>query len=161
MKEFFLKYIDSPVGVLKIAGRAGAITSVSYAGARPGSTKEKAPEFLERCAKELGEYFDGKRREFTVKLSPEGTDFQMKVWMELLKIPYGETVSYQLIAERTGNPKAARAVGMANNKNPLAIIVPCHRVIGKNGKMVGYATGIWKKEWLLSHERENMAVKSE
>lgn len=107
-------------------------------------------------AEELSEYFSGKRKEFTFKYELHGTEFQKKVWQELTKIPYGETRSYGQIAAEVGNPKASRAVGMANNRNPIVIAVPCHRVIGANGSLTGYAYGIEMKENLLKMEKENI-----
>ena len=107
------------------------------------------------AVKELEEYFQGKRKEFTVPCRPEGTDFQKRVWEALTRIPYGETRTYKEIAVEAGNPKASRAVGMANNKNPVPIIIPCHRVIGSDGKLTGYAGGLGVKEFLLNLEREN------
>ena len=107
------------------------------------------------AVKELEEYFKGKRKEFTVPCRPEGTDFQKRVWEALTRIPYGETRTYKEIAAEAGNPKASRAVGMANNKNPVPIIIPCHRVIGSDGKLTGYAGGLGVKEFLLNLEREN------
>ena len=104
---------------------------------------------------ELREYFDGKRREFDLPLAPEGTDFQKRVWEELCKIPYGETRSYGEIAAALGNTRAARAVGLANNKNPIPIIVPCHRVIGADGALVGYAGGVEAKDFLLKLEKKH------
>jgi len=109
--------------------------------------------FFEPLRKELNEYFAGKRTEFTVPLHLVGTDFQKKVWSELLKIPYGETISYKQLAERTGDPNASRAVANANGMNKIALIVPCHRVIGANGKLTGYAGGLERKEFLLSLEK--------
>ena len=105
---------------------------------------------------ELTEYFAGKRREFTVPVSLMGTDFQMQVWQKLREIPYGETCSYGQLAEAVGNPRAARAVGMANNRNPVMIIVPCHRVIGKNSALVGYGGGLPAKKYLLELEKEHL-----
>lgn len=110
---------------------------------------------IEETCKQLEEYIDGKRKEFSIPIFTKGTPFQEKVWEELRKIPYGETICYEELAKRIGNPKASRAVGMANNKNPICIITPCHRVIGKNGKLVGYASGVDKKEALLILENEN------
>jgi methylated-DNA-[protein]-cysteine S-methyltransferase len=113
----------------------------------------KAPEgILKQAVKELEEYFLGKRKTFSVPLNPKGTEFQMKVWKELGQIPYGETISYEELAKRIKNPKAVRAVGAANGKNPLWLIVPCHRVIGKNGSLTGYAGGLSVKKKLLSLE---------
>lgn len=104
---------------------------------------------------QLQEYFSGLRQAFTVPLSMKGTEFQLAAWQALQTIPYGETASYKAVAEQIGRPKAMRAVGMANNRNPVAIIVPCHRVIGANGKLVGYGGGLDMKQWLLTHERQH------
>ncbi len=109
--------------------------------------------FFTDVKQQLMEYLDGKRQDFSVKLAPVGTEFQRKVWQQLTKIPYGQTASYKDIAIKTGNPKASRAVGMANNKNPIPVIIPCHRVIGANGKLTGYAYGLAIKERLLNIEQ--------
>ena len=113
------------------------------------------PLLLKKCCKQLDEYFSGKRKTFDVPLDAKGTKFQKQVWRELQKIPFGKTLSYGDIAKKIKNPKASRAVGGANNKNPIAIVVPCHRVIGANGKLVGYAGGLHRKAWLLKHERRD------
>lgn len=115
-------------------------------------TEQPNQKYLLQAAKELEEYFSGKRTTFEVAIAAEGTDFQKSVWKALQQIPMGETWSYQDLAEHIQNPKAVRAVGLANGKNPISIIVPCHRVIGKNGKLTGYAGGVERKEWLLKHE---------
>ena len=141
---------DAPVGPVTIAAENGRITSLSF-GASLHS--EPTPLLLE-AKKQLEEYFAGRRREFQLPLAPKGTEFQQKVWKALLDIPYGETRSYGEIARAIGNPKASRAVGMANNRNPIAIIIPCHRVIGSTGKLVGYGGGLDKKEFLLNLERQ-------
>ena len=107
---------------------------------------------IEQCIRELEEYFFRGRKFFGVEMNPLGSPFQMKVWAELLLIPYGKTCSYEDIAVRVGDIKSIRAVGLANGQNPLAILVPCHRVIGKNGDLVGYAGGLWRKQYLLEHE---------
>ncbi len=112
-------------------------------------------KLTDKVYEELLEYFDGKRKQFDVPYKLKGTDFQKKVWSALMCIPYGQTRTYKEIAIAVGNEKASRAVGMANNKNPIHILVPCHRVIGANGKLVGYAGGLWVKEFLLKMEREN------
>ena len=112
--------------------------------------------FLQNVQTQLTEYFSGKRKNFNIKLAPHGTIFQKKVWHELQKIPYGKTASYKDIAQNINNPLSYRAVGMANNKNPIAIIIPCHRVIGSSGKLVGYAGGIKLKEELLQLEQNNL-----
>ncbi len=115
-------------------------------------TEQPDHKHLLQAVKQLEEYFAGKRTTFDVAIAAEGTDFQKSVWKGLQKIPMGETWSYQDLAEHINNPKAVRAVGLANGKNPISIIVPCHRVIGKNGKLTGYAGGVERKEWLLKHE---------
>lgn len=116
---------------------------------------EKQSSLIQKVEKQLKEYLEGKRKEFTIPYSLKGTTFQLKVWEELLKIPYGETCSYLDIAKRIGNEKAYRAVGMANHHNPIPILIPCHRVIGKNGKLIGYGLGINLKETLLGIEKRN------
>lgn len=142
--------IQSPVGPLTLTGTEEVLTKITFGDVRKG---EDAPSpVLAQAAQELEEYFAGKRREFTVPLAPEGTDFQRKVWAALREIPYGGTVSYGDIAARIGKPKAAIAVGQANSKNPIPIMIPCHRVIGANGKMVGYTGGLHIKEALLAVE---------
>jgi methylated-DNA-[protein]-cysteine S-methyltransferase len=105
-----------------------------------------------QCKGELEEYFAGKRKDFNVKLDLQGSDFELRVWDQLLKLRYGNTCSYKHIAQQLKNPEASQAVGLANGKNPVSIIVPCHRVIGKNGKLTGYGGGLWRKQWLLEHE---------
>ncbi len=113
-------------------------------------------DLIKETAKQLQEYLEGSRKEFTVKLNPMGTPFQRKVWDALKAIPYGETRSYKQIAQEVGNEKASRAVGMANHNNPIMCMIPCHRVIGANGKLVGYAGGLSIKEWLLNLEKERI-----
>ena len=139
----------------------GSVTFVEENGAlvviptRPYQPKEEIYQetpVIKEAFRQLSEYFSGNRKTFNLPLLLKGTDFQKQVWQALLKIPFGETRSYKQIAEAIGNPKAVRAVGMANNKNPLLIVVPCHRVIGANGKLVGYAVGLDKKEYLLRLE---------
>ena len=142
--------VQSPVGPLTLTGTEEALTGITFGDRRDG---EDAPSpMLEQAARELEEYFAGKRREFTVPLAPEGTEFQRKVWAALREIPYGTTASYKDIAVRVGKPGAAIAVGQANSRNPIPIIIPCHRVIGANGKLVGYTGGMHIKETLLAVE---------
>ena len=151
MKRCFVK---SPVGYWVIERDEEGICRIDrrpwYAEA--AENRAEKDSLLEKAAKELKEYFQGKRREFDLPLSVKGTAFQMKVWRALQEIPYGETRSYGEIAEAIGKPKAARAVGMANNRNPVSIIIPCHRVIGADGKLVGYGGGLDAKEYLLELE---------
>jgi methylated-DNA-[protein]-cysteine S-methyltransferase len=147
-------YMDTPIGRLKIEEENGYITQITALG-KNGSAARGAPgEATAQCKRELDEYFTGKRKVFTVPMKPVGTPFRMQVWEELKRINYGEVISYKELAERIGNPKAIRAVGGANAKNPLMLLIPCHRVIGADGSMTGYGGGgTENKEWLLKHER--------
>lgn len=144
-------YYSSPIGILKISGTEENIISVHFLDSNPEQDYQLFP-LLENCIMQLDEYFHYKRQKFHLPLMPQGTSFQKQVWERLAAIPYGTTRSYLQIASQLGNPKAIRAVGGANGKNPIAIIIPCHRVIGTNGKLVGYGGGLWRKEWLLKHE---------
>ena len=146
---------ESPVGALTILAGENGIQAIKFGKDEKVKSTGKASEMTRRAVKELEEYFQGKRKEFTVLCVPEGTDFQKRVWEALTRIPYGETRTYKEIAVEIGNPGASRAVGMANNKNPVPIIIPCHRVIGSDGKLTGYAGGLEVKEFLLNLEREN------
>ena len=149
----YFRTMESPVGALLLAGDGSGLRKLSF-------RREPAPGWLpddgrlEPVVEQLAEYFAGARTEFTVAIAPEGTSFQRAVWRELCNIPYGHTTSYGELARRIGTPSASRAVGAANGANPLAIIVPCHRVIGSTGKLVGFGGGIETKQWLLSHERK-------
>jgi methylated-DNA-[protein]-cysteine S-methyltransferase len=145
-----LAYYSSPIGELLIESDADKITTVNFV--KETKQQESPTPATEHCIKELDEYFFKGRKFFTVELELRGTAFQRSVWSELLTIPYGTTVSYEEIAIRIGDIKSIRAVGVANGQNSIAIIVPCHRVIGKNGDLVGYGGGIENKEWLLYHE---------
>ena len=151
MKKRFHTYLQTPLGVMEISGTNTYVTAVEFV-IDEDEPSQTVPNVLSECKKELEEYFAGKRREFYVKIKPEGTIFQKKVWGELKKINYGETTSYHSIAKKLKNPDAVRAVGLANGKNPIAIILPCHRVISQDGKLTGYAGGLWRKQWLLEHE---------
>jgi methylated-DNA-[protein]-cysteine S-methyltransferase len=143
-------YYNSPVGPLVIESREDRITTVNFLKAQ--KQEEKITPVIEQCIEQLDEYFFEGRKFFTVDLQLNGSDFQNRVWGELLNIPYGRTISYLDLATRVGDVKTIRAVGLANGQNQIAIIVPCHRVIGKNGDLVGYGGGLDKKEWLLQHE---------
>lgn len=144
-------YYQSIVGILKIVADDKAILCVDFCDE---VKEEKMNPILQTCIKQLDEYFKGIRKSFDVAIHPKGTPFQLKVWNELQKIPYGETCSYQYVAQQCGNKKASRAVGMANNRNPICILIPCHRVIGASGKLVGYGGGLDKKITLLQHEQK-------
>ncbi len=148
-------YIETPMGKFYILGNEKFITGAYFEGEGDVNINVNSSPLLEKAKIELMEYFSGKRKNFTLPLLQEGTDYRLKVWEELKKIPYGETRSYKEIAVATGNEKASRAIGNANNKNTIGIIVPCHRVIGASGKLVGYAGGLHRKEFLLNLEKEN------
>lgn len=151
MKKIF--FYDTIIGKLGIAEENGAITDVYFSGENSGvDVVLEESILLKEAYRQLEEYFAGKRQVFDLPLAPQGTAFQQKVWQALTEIPFGETRSYGQIAKRIGQPKASRAVGGANNKNPLPIFIPCHRVIGANGKLVGYAGGLEVKKMLLHVE---------
>jgi len=151
MKKF-KTYYNSKIGLLEITGTSDAITGVNFT-AKKQAADRKIPEVLKECRTQLDEYFRGKRTKFSVKLRLEGTDFQKKVWKRLLKIPHSQTVSYKDVAVGIGNEKGVRAVGGATGRNNISIIVPCHRVIGSGGDLVGFGGGLWRKVWLLNHEK--------
>nr|WP_283771759.1 methylated-DNA--[protein]-cysteine S-methyltransferase [Cellulophaga sp. 20_2_10] len=143
-------YIKTPLGIAKIEGDENGLSVISVLD--DAEITEVIPEVLEDAVYQLQEYFSGERAIFSIELNPEGTDFQKKVWKGLLEIPYGKTCSYLELSKVLGDPKAIRAVAAANGKNPLWIIVPCHRVIGSDGSLTGYAGGLHRKKWLLEHE---------
>lgn len=146
----YFGYYESPVGLIEIGSTETAVTSVSFVE-QPRRDADSHP-LVERATRQLGEYFAETRQEFDLPLRFHGTPFQRNVWQQLLRIPFGEMASYQDIADGLGNPQAVRAVGAANGSNPIAIVVPCHRVVGSNGDLTGYGGGLWRKEWLLKHE---------
>ncbi|WP_207706388.1 methylated-DNA--[protein]-cysteine S-methyltransferase [Clostridium amazonitimonense] len=153
MNEIFKGYYSSPIGIIEVSADNQGITSLYFVDALGISENN---DLISKCLTQLDEYFKGFRKDFEITLSYKfGTEFQHKVWNALKNIPYGNTCSYKDIAIAIGNEKAVRAVGGANNKNPLSIIIPCHRVVGMNGKLVGYGGGLWRKEWLLEHESKN------
>lgn len=145
--------LNTPVGSLQLSGDAFGISSILYLNEESQSTD--IPESLQECAKQLEEYFAGKRTEFNLRINPQGTEFQKRVWAKLAEIPFGEVISYLELSRRIGDTKAIRAVGHANGKNRINIVIPCHRVIGSNKKLIGYGGGLWRKEWLLKHEAGN------
>lgn len=153
MMKKYKTYYKSEIGLIEIVGTENVILSVGFVEEKSKNSFE-IHRCLEECIEQIDEYFRGKRKEFSVNLQLQGTDFQKKVWSQLMKIPFGETLSYKDVAASIGNEKAVRAVGNANGKNRIAIIIPCHRVIGSSGKLIGYASGVWRKEWLLLHERK-------
>jgi O-6-methylguanine DNA methyltransferase len=151
MKKFKAYYL-SPIGPLEVSGASEGIVSVTFVKRRLRNDRN-LPECVKEGIRQLNEYFTGLRKSFSLKLLPQGTPFQKLVWQRLKKIPYGKLVSYGDVARAVGKPNAYRAVGNANNKNPIVIIIPCHRVIGSGGDLVGYGSGLWRKEWLLNHEK--------
>ncbi|MBM1105349.1 methylated-DNA--[protein]-cysteine S-methyltransferase [Aurantibacter crassamenti] len=144
-------YIKTPLGIAKILGDADGLQSIIVLNNEETVTKV-IPEELEEAVYQLNEYFEGNRQQFDLDLNPQGTDFQQKVWQALLDIPFGKTTSYLNLSKTLGDVKAIRAVASANGKNPLWIVVPCHRVIGSDGSLTGYAGGLHRKKWLLEHE---------
>jgi len=146
--------INTPLGYTKLEGDDTGISSLTVLN-NEVAVSDIIPETLEDAVCQLNEYFEGERKEFSLKLNPEGTDFQKRVWDKLLTIPYGKTTSYLQLSKILGNVKAIRAVANANGKNPLWIIVPCHRVIGSDGSLTGYAGGLGRKQWLINHESPN------
>ena len=143
--------INSPLGFVLIEGNEDGISKISVTSEKT-ILSETIPALFREVVTQLNEYFEGNRTDFQFKINPNGTDFQKKVWEELLNIPFGKTASYQEVTNNLGDPKAIRAVANANGKNPLWIVVPCHRVIGSDGSLTGYAGGLWRKKWLLDHE---------
>lgn len=154
----FYTIVQSPVGKLQLVGSDRGLTEVNWESKRSSALGLEATEdshhpVLAEAARQLDQYFAGRRKEFVLKLEFRGTDFQMRVWDELLKIPFGETRTYGEIAKRLGNANAMRAVGAANGRNPIPIIAPCHRVIGASGDLVGFGGGLQVKEYLINFER--------
>jgi methylated-DNA-[protein]-cysteine S-methyltransferase len=143
-------YIKTPLGFAKIVGDEDGVSVISVSD--QGKVSITIPPVLQDAVSQLSDYFERKRIDFTFKLNPSGTEFQQKVWTGLLEIPYGKTMSYLELSKKLGDAKAIRAVASANGKNPLWIVVPCHRVIGTDGSLTGYAGGLWRKKWLLEHE---------
>jgi len=150
-KVFDIVYYKTPIGVAKIIGNDDGIISVSVIDDEVEASII-IPETLKICVLQLDEYFQKKRTKFNLKLNSQGTDFQKRVWLALQQIPYAKTITYLNQSKKMENVKAIRAIASANGKNPIWIIIPCHRVIGSDGSLTGYASGIWRKKWLLEHE---------
>lgn len=150
MNEVYTLVIPSAIGAIRIVGSSRAITGLYFDDTLPSD--KSVPDILEQCALQVDEYFCGKRQAFTVPLLLEGTAFQQKVWVYLQTIPFGTTITYREMAIALGDVKAIRAVAKANGSNPVSLIVPCHRVIGSDGRLVGYAGGLWRKQFLLELE---------
>jgi methylated-DNA-[protein]-cysteine S-methyltransferase len=160
MPQIFTAVYESPIGSIEIKAEGKGIVEVNFLEksglVRPTSGSVSGePEMLRACLSQLDQYFRGKRTSFSLPLKLEGTAFEKKVWAALLQIPFGKTTTYGAIAADLGNKRAGRAVGGANHRNPVSIIVPCHRVIGSDGRLTGYGGGLWRKEWLLDHEKKH------
>ena len=143
-------FINTPLGIAKIQADENGISIISILS--EGELTIEIPKNLKESVSQIQDYFDGKLTNFNLKINPKGTKFQQKVWKELINIPFGKTISYLDLAKKLGDPKVIRAAASANGKNPLWIVVPCHRVIGTDGSLTGYAGGLWRKKWLLEHE---------
>lgn len=152
MEKLYYGYYKSPIGNLRIVVDESSLVVLDFNEDEKKQSDEH--RYINEVKKQLDEYFKGTRKLFDLNIKINGTDFQNKVWNELTKIPYGETISYKELATRIGNDKACRAVGNANNKNKISIVIPCHRVVGSNKNLVGYAGGLDKKEWLINHENK-------
>lgn len=152
MTDEYSAYYESEIGPLKITAASQAITSICFVEEPAPVEPVAGPPVLADCLLQLDEYFKGKRKIFSLPLEPAASRFQQVVWRQLAAIPYGQTVSYLDIALAIGNRQAVRAVGNANGQNKIAIVIPCHRVIGRNGQLTGYGGGLWRKAWLLQHE---------
>ena len=150
MENLLFAYVDSPVGLVEIGCSEAGVRDLNFVEER------RHPETVSLCltaaSEQIAAYFAGTMTIFDLPLDLQGTDFQQQVWAQLLAVPYGQTSSYLDIALALDNPKAVRAVGAANGRNPVSIVVPCHRIIGSDGKLIGYGGGLWRKEWLLRHE---------
>lgn len=151
----YYQFIDSPLGTVRISANPTGITEVAFVSQ---SSKAEPSALTKKAAEQLMAYFSGHLTQFSLPLAASGTAFQQQVWQALVKVPFASTCSYADIARHLANPKAVRAVGAANGRNPIAIIVPCHRIIGANGTLTGYAGGLEKKAWLLKHEQRHKAL---
>jgi len=164
MSETSVTYYESPIGLLEVRGGERGVSAVTFVDARAsratrgaGGGKGPLPAALADCLTQLDQYFRGRRRTFSVKLDLGGTAFQNKVWRALRAVRFGKMASYKDIARNVGNPAATRAVGGANHRNPVSIIVPCHRIVGSDGRLTGYGGGLWRKDWLLRHEGNDLS----
>lgn len=151
-KKYYKKVFLSPIGFIEITGTENSITEVNFIEEIEDGLITN--NYVDNCANQLREYFEGSRRTFELILEPEGTDFQKSVWQQLRKIPYGTTISYGTQSKLLGSPLSIRAVAKANAQNKIAIIIPCHRVVGADGSLTGYVGGLWRKKWLLDHEQK-------
>lgn len=162
MSDIRVAYYESPIGLLEVRGGEAGVTAVNFVESRdPAVSRGETgalPPPVAACLAQIDEYFGGERRTFSVKLDLRGTDFQMKVWKALRSVEFGRTVTYKDLAKAVGCPAGTRAVGGANHSNPVSIIVPCHRVVGSDGRLTGYGGGLWRKDWLLRHEGGGLII---
>ena len=154
MNELYYTYYDSPIGLLRIGATETYIAELTFFDDKEQMVHGEPGvcDVIHQCTEELIEYFQGRRKQFTIPVHQEGTEFQKRVWNELIGIPFGKTINYLDLAKQLGDPKVIRAAASTNGKNKIAIIVPCHRVIGSDKSLVGYSGGLWRKKWLLQHE---------
>jgi len=154
MNELYYTYYESPIGLLKIGGTEHYIAELSFVDNKEQMVHGEpgVSDVIHQCTEQLIEFFQGRRKNFDIPVHQDGTEFQKRVWNELLEIPFGKTISYLDLAKRLGDQKVIRAAASTNGKNKIAIIVPCHRVIGSDKTLVGYSGGLWRKKWLLQHE---------
>jgi len=162
MPESRVVHHESPIGWIEIEGSEAGVSALNFVGSGSAKAerprKELLPAPLADCLTQLDEYFRGDRTAFSVKLDLRGTAFQKQVWAKLLRVKFGRTTTYKALAEAIGRPAATRAVGGANHRNPVSIVVPCHRVVGSDGSLTGYGGGLWRKEWLLRHESRDLSL---
>jgi methylated-DNA-[protein]-cysteine S-methyltransferase len=151
-----IAYLQTPLGSAYLEGDAQGLQVISISNEPIPPSFGQIPDDLVACVRQLTDYFAGKRTIFDLKLNPQGTNFQKKVWEELLKVPFGRTLSYLELSRRLGDEKAIRAVAAANGKNPIWLIIPCHRIIGSDGSLTGYAGGLWRKKWLIEFEKGSL-----
>ena len=154
MEEVATTYYHSPIGLMRICGTDKFLTQVYFVDDPGEIMPMQVNPLLQTCTEQLIEYFNGQRRVFDLPVNQPGTAFQQKVWSRLNEIPFGKTISYLQLAKNLGDPKVIRAAAATNGKNQLCVIIPCHRVIGSNQSLVGYAGGLWRKKWLLQHENK-------
>lgn len=151
MSEVYQAFYASEIGHIRITASETALETLYFVSEAAAPSPERPP-VLQECLRQLEAYFRGELKTFSLQLQPQGTPFQQKVWQQLLEVPYGSTATYLDIARALGDRNAVRAVGSANGRNPISLIIPCHRIIGANGNLIGYGGGLWRKEWLLRHE---------
>lgn len=154
INRVYISSMDSPLGLIVIKATAEFIIEISFADT-PLPVDDTIPPVLKNCKKELTEYFNGERTSFTIPVAPAGTDFQHEVWTAITQIGYAGTTTYGELSKLLGDEKKSRAVGAATGKNPIAIVIPCHRLVGSNQDLTGYSGGLWRKKWLLEHEAEH------